>query len=407
MGVDEDGASASLAEPPRLERTVNWTSVVTAEPTSGVEAGTLLGSGRRASDFVGAGAIAVTRPGGRVEVRAACDGVPSLAADGVTVTRLHELEGNVDRAVGDRAVRGSLRIGGHIAPGREMSATGPVRVEGNIDRSEVRAGGELHIEGRAAGASLVGGSLSALRRQLHAPLGGVAEEIDALLEMAGLLLSAESWRGLPSPTRVIRVLCAERFDTLESRLALGQSLIASARRSWPGLCGDLATQVAAAHRAVATPEESDDPLAQLNTAAAFLAAAIPPRRATTDVGIRVGSAQGCSLETAGPLRLTAAGVSDCEINVGGDLIAMGPGGVVRGGAARVGGRVRVRELAGREGSRLRVVIEDTRPSEDVLRADVVNAGVEIAVGGEVVRFERRRTDVRVGVSGGRPVLATA
>jgi hypothetical protein len=388
---------------------VEWTPAVTAEPPTGVEAGTLLGAGAHsAADLAGDGAIAIARPGGRVEVRASRDGVPSLVREGVTVAPLHEMEGNVDRAVGDRAVRGSLRIGGHIAPGRELSATGPIRVEGNIDRSEVRAGGELQVEGRAGGASLVGGSLASLRRQLHVPLAGVAQEIDDLVLVAGQLLDAATRRGgtvMPAPA--IRALCAARFDGLEPRLAHGRRLLATAHRSWPGLCAGLAAEVIAAHQAVADPEHAHDPLVRLAAAAGFLAAAIPARRPVTEVGVRLLAANRCAIETAGPLRLLGSGATECDINVGGDLIVMGSGGAIRGGQARVGGRVRARELSGREGARLRVVIEDTRPSDDVLRADVVNAGVEVVVGAEVVRFDRKRTDVRIGVRGGRPVLHAA
>jgi hypothetical protein len=387
---------------------LDWTAVVIARPQSGVEAGTLLGTGERhCGDLAGDGVIAVGRPAGRMELRAARDGVPVPAADGVSVVRLHEIEGNVDRSVGDRAVRGSLRVGGHIAPGRDLSATGPVRVEGNIDRSEVRAGGELDVEGRAAGASLVGGSLAALRRRLHAPLAGIAEEIDAMLALADQLLVADSLRGTATPARVVRVLCAERFDTLEPRLAEAHRLIATARRSWPRLCNGLAAEVAAARRAVETPDHVDDPLALLGASAGFLAAAIPARRSPTEMGIRLSAAHDCSIETAGSLRLTGAGATDCDISVGGDLIAMGSGGVIRGGQARVGGRVRARELSGRNGAPLRVVIDDSRPSDDVLRAGVINAGVEVVIGAAVLRFDRRCADVRVAVSEGRPVLLAA
>lgn len=387
---------------------MEWTSVVTAELPAGVEAGTLLGAGAHvAAGLAGDGAIAVARPGGRVEVRAARDGVPRLSGDGVIVGRLHELAGNVDREAGDHAVRGSLRIGGHVAPGRELSATGPIRVGGDIDRAQVRAGGELQIEGRAGGASLVGGSLAALRGRLHEPLREVARDIDALLVLADQLLGAAAGRACVTTDRVIRALCAERFATLEPRLARAGTVLVPARRSWPGLCAGLAAELAAANRAVTAPHEVGDPLGLLAAAAGFLAAAIPAQRPAAGIGIRVSAAHGCWIETAGTLRLTGAGATDCDITVGGDLIAMGAGGAICGGRARVGGRVRVRELAARHGSRLRLVIEDTSPSDDVLRAEVVNAGVEVVVGGRAVRFDRRCSDVRIGVSGGRPVLAAA
>ena len=38
---------------------------------------------------------------------------------------------------------------------------------------------------------------------------------------------------------------------------------------------------------------------------------------------------------------------------------------------------------------------------------MVGAGVEVTAGGATLRFDRRRTGVRVGLAGGRPVLAAA
>lgn len=387
---------------------MEWTPVVTAQPPAGVEAGTLLGVGSQlVPDLAGDGTLAIVRPGGRAEIRAARDGVPARAADGVTVARLHELHGNVDVSVTDRAVRGSLRIGGHVAPGHALSSTGPMRVEGNIDRSELRAGGELHIEGRAAGAALLGGAHAALRGRLHLPLLGVAQDIDALVELAGQLLRAGARDGLVTPARAIRVLCAERYDTLESRVERARAVLASAHRDWPGLCAGLAAEIEEAHRALTAPERMRDPLGVLTGSAGFLAAAVPPRRPLSDVGIRMGSARSSSIETAGSLRFTGAGATGCDMTVGGDLIAAGPRAEICGGEARVGGRVRARELSAGHGRGLRLVIEDTRQSDGVLTADIVGAGVEIVVGRETVRFERRRTGVRIGVSGGRPVLSAA
>ena len=304
-------------------------------------------------------------------------------------------------------MRGSLRIGGHVRPGRELTATGPVRVDGDIDRSEVWAGGELDVEGRAGGAALVGGSLADLRHRLHDPLGGIAAEIDALVQMAGQLAAAAAGRGATvTAPQAIRAL-SDRFPRLEPGLAEAETLLATARRAWPGLCAGLAAEVTGAHRAIAEPQAVADPLGRLTEAAGFIAAAVPARRSVTPVGVRLRAATRCSISTAGPLRLLGAGAVDCDIDVGGDLVAMGAGGAIRGGTVRAGGRVLVRELAGREGAPLRLVLDEARSGDEVLRADVVSAGVEIAVGRETLRFDRRRKDVRVGVREGRPVLLAA
>jgi hypothetical protein len=98
---------------------------------------------------------------------------------------------------------------------------------------------------------------------------------------------------------------------------------------------------------------------------------------------------------------------DCDLDVGGDLHAVGPGGGVRGGTLRAGGRVRAAELASRPGAPLRIVLDGAGAADDALAADVVGAGVEVTAGGATLRFDRRRTGVRVALAGGRPVLAAA
>jgi hypothetical protein len=384
---------------------IAWTQPLVAGDPTDVEAGTLLGVGRpvAAAGMVGDGAVAVPRPGGRVEIRAARDGVPSLRDGGVEVGRRHEWDG-----AAEGAVRGSLRVEGHVGPGRALRATGPMRVEGDIDRAEVRAGGELQIEGRATGADLSGGALAALRMRLHEPLLGMGAELDGLVLVACNLLAAASARGRAfPPARAVRVLCAERHAGVEPRLDRARAEVAAFRRGWPDGCEGLAVALAAAHAAVTAPESVADPLGDLTAAAGFLAAALPSRRPVAPVGARLRAATRCAVATAGPLRLLGQGAVDCDLDVGGDLVAMAPGGGVRGGTLRVGGRVLVRELAGRSGSPLRIALDATGAADEVLVADVVGAGVEVSAGGRVLRFDRRRTGVRVGIAGGRPVLAAA
>ena len=66
---------------------IAWTQALRGGAPADVEAGTLLGVGRAsAADLVGEGAVAVARPGGRVEIRAARDGVPALCASTPSAT---------------------------------------------------------------------------------------------------------------------------------------------------------------------------------------------------------------------------------------------------------------------------------------------------------------------------------
>jgi hypothetical protein len=94
------------------------------------------------------------------------------------------------------------------------------------------------------------------------------------------------------------------------------------------------------------------------------------------------------------------------MRVMGDLFCMADGSEVVGGDIRVGGRVRVRELAARNHLPLRLELTNASGFSEPLRADVVQAGVEIVAGGRVHRFRTRERDVRVVVDGGAASVET-
>jgi hypothetical protein len=118
----------------------------------------------------------------------------------------------------------------------------------------------------------------------------------------------------------------------------------------------------------------------------------------------VASAHSSAISAGGALHITGAGASDCDIEVEGDLVTDG---AIRSGRVTVAGTLRVGELAGREGACLRVILTATGDADEILCAGVVHAGVEIAVAGQVLRFDRRHTDVRIGIAGGRAVVRAA
>ena len=118
------------------------------------------------------------------------------------------------------------------------------------------------------------------------------------------------------------------------------------------------------------------------------------------------SAHSCALRAAGSLRFLGAGASDCDIEVDADLIATGPDVAIRSGLLHVGGRLWVAELAGREGARLRAVMGVAR-GDDLVRAEVIQAGVDMVVCGELLRFDRRHTQVRIAIVDGRAVVRSA
>ncbi|WP_217913157.1 FapA family protein [Miltoncostaea marina] len=373
----------------------------------GVEAGTLLGvGGDAAREGAGEGVVAVERPGGRVELRAARDGAPRVADGRLIVDALRVVEGHVDRSRGDLAVHGALVVEGQIAPGRTVAATGGLRVAGNADRAVVTAGGALVLEGRVSASHLRGGQAAALRRRLARPLGGLGPQLDALAETARVLAGAAAARGRAvSDADALAALAGARFPGLAERIAEGAEAAAAASGDDRGRPG-IAAVVRAARRAVEAPASVADPLAAIDEAAGVLAAALPSARPPAEPAMRVALAASCAIEAAGSLWLTGAGATDCDIAVAGDLFAMGGVGL-RACRATVGRRVRARELSGRDGRPLELALETHGTDDELLRADVVQPGVVLVAGGERIRIDRRRADVRLALVGGRPQLTSS
>lgn len=370
-------------------------------PGDRVEAGTLLAVVPGPSDVVPEGVVAAPVGDGSAELRAARDGV--LRPDGA-VAPAARVEGDLDRSAGAVAGPGGLLVEGHVGAGCVVALTGGVRVAGMVDRAELRAGEELRVEGRAAASVLAAGAVGALGASLRRPLEGMGEELRRLARQAEQLLRAVADRpGAPAPAAAVGALVAGRFPDLASRLERADRALREARRGWPGLRDGLAGAVTLARRCLEDPARPGL-VAELAAAGRLIAAAAPGGRGGGVPGMRLGSAHACAIASAGPVRFLGAGAGDCEIEAGGDVVAMREGAVIRGGAIRAGGRVLARELAGREGAPLVVVLADPGPAAELLRAEVVQAGVEVRAGGEVVRFDRRRTGVRLGVAGGRIVV---
>ncbi|MGD9573573.1 MAG: FapA family protein [Thermoleophilia bacterium] len=386
---------------------VSWTPAAEADPPAAVEAGTLLAVAAPDAARAGEGVAGIRRDGA-VDLRATWDGIPVRDGDAVSVRPLQVLEGPVDRGVGDREVRGALRVEGSVGAGRRIGATGTLIVAGMADRATLVAGGDLIVDGRAGASVLTAGGASEMRRAVVAALAGGADDLRALVVLARRLaaVAAASGRAVPAADRVVATLRDQRLPDLEDRLAQADAALARARRAWPSLAPELTRELASARGLLADPGRSPDPVARLDAAAAFLLAATAARPGPEPAGIRIGAAHGTQLTCPGTVRFTGTGATDCEIEAGGDLFAVGGGGGIRGGHVRLGGRLRAAELGGRESAALRIVIRDPRPGH-VVQADVANPGVELAVGRETVRVDQRRRDLRITLEAGRLVVTSS
>ena len=204
-----------------------------------------------------------------------------------------------------------------------------------MDRAEVRAGGELHLEGRATGADLSGGAVAALRMRLHEPLRGMAADLDELVLVACNLLAAASARGRTiSPARALRAICEGRHSGCGGAAGARPGRGGGARRAWPEGCAGLAAALAAAHAAVTRAGGAGRPAGRPDRRRR-----LPGRGGAVAPGGGAGGGPGagggaCAIATAGPLRLLGAGAVDCDLDVGGDLHAVAP--AAASGAARCG-----------------------------------------------------------------------
>ena len=78
-------------------------------------------------------------------------GEPSLVNNRISVLPVHELKGNVDFNTGNIVFSGNLVIHGNIESGFKVEAEGDIAIYGNIDSADIKAGGNLFIQGGVSG----------------------------------------------------------------------------------------------------------------------------------------------------------------------------------------------------------------------------------------------------------------
>jgi hypothetical protein len=107
--------------------------------------------------------------------------------------------------------------------------------------------------------------------------------------------------------------------------------------------------------------------------------------------------QACTIEASGSLVVNGTGTFNCDVFVAGDLVCEAEGATIRGGQAKVGGRVRLNELGAPGGSKIVVELEGKTTTEERLTAKIVNEGVKVICNGVEVGFDARRVNLTVGV----------
>lgn len=376
----------------------------------GVSAGQLLlrCSPATADASAGPGTVAVSTSDGRTEVRAAVDGTPEIAGSRVSVTTTRTVPRHVDGDELDGSHSGSLRVGGNLTCAGSVRATGDLVVEQMVDRAELHAGRTLMVEARASNSDLAAGAGAAALQRIHRPAGDAAEGLALVADEYGQVAAvAAQTEKAASSTDLVRALVERRHPELGAHVEEVVGVLTEARRGWPELLAELADAFNAVDALLGYGRLPDDqdPLQVIERCAGVGRAAVSGKRPKKG-DLRLDYAEQCTLRSAGSVRISGRGARGCTIDAGEDVYAVASGSALLSGSIRLGGVLRAGELGGSEENWLRIEFPEPQPSADLLRADVVNPCVEVSVAGQLLRFDKRQDNVRVGVEGGNVVRET-
>ncbi|MCL6588505.1 MAG: FapA family protein [Firmicutes bacterium] len=84
-------------------------------------------------------------------VYAVTGGEPVMVGGRISVHPVHEIKGNVNFDTGNIMFSGNLVIYGNVESGFKVEAEGDVTIYGNVDSADIKAGGNLFIQGGVSG----------------------------------------------------------------------------------------------------------------------------------------------------------------------------------------------------------------------------------------------------------------
>jgi len=346
----------------------------------------------------GMGTVRELAEDGTLHLLAGVDGRPAAAGAMVVVEERITLAGDVDVSTGDVDVLASLVVTGSVEEGRVVRVKHELEIVGGIDHADVEAGGSLTITGSCVHSRLRAGGRQAVLVKLLTALGDAPEELEVMAAIVDQLTEAAAARGAElKPGAALLALLEGQFAHVRVRFHEARGVI---RTHVAG------TFEPAVEEAVAAVDHVVDGLGvhELESTAQLrglvgqlnLHVAAMRRQVADPAEVRVAYLQACDLEASGSLILTGQGVFNSEIFVGGDLSCDAPTSTLRGGRARVNGRVHVHELGGSGGSRIEVVLEGPTTVPDRLVADIVHNGAHVYAGPVEFEFDEPSRDVRIG-----------
>jgi hypothetical protein len=289
-------------------------------------------------------------------------------------------------------VHGSLDLEGELMPGSEVTASRALRVTGRAERSVLAAARALTLRGSYRECDLRAGLAAAHAARLMGIAGDIDARIVELADETRLLMATAAHRGTAvTADRVLTGLVARRQPTLPAEIEAAATAARAIRRVEPLLPAAVADAMDEAAALLADPgpdgaDRLDRAGRLLGLQVAMLATLANPGRSLVE---RIDQ---CGLVVAGDLVITEPAVR-CEIDVRGELTAIGRHAALRGGAVRVGGVLRANEIGHC------TVRSDVRDGL-VLTAAVVAAAVELEAAGQLATLPATPGGVRVGVRHG-------
>ena len=362
---------------------------VTGEPLAPAEA---RAPGLRA----GAGAEEAEVAGGVTVVRALIDGRPTIDGDRVGVEGVIHLP-VLEPRTGPLRVFGSLEVRADLPEGVSITATGDLRVVGDVSRARIQTGGDIVVSGSCLHSEIRAGALGEIHRTLVDLLGHADVDLASACSIADQLVASAAAAGRRLAAReALRVVLSSRYPALERSVAEAARAVREPGTEVGDRVADAVCAAAAALEALGRDERVTGEAIVATAQALGRALGLMRAGCGRTSGVEAAYMQACRVEVRGSLVLTGPGTYNVDASVGEDLRALGAGATVRGGALHVGGRLLATELGAPGGAPVRVVLEGAGAGER-LRAGVAHPGVEVVCGNRRMRIEAAALNLSVRI----------
>ena len=150
-------------------------------------------------------------------IRAANDGEILVAKGVVTISSVHQVDGDIDYSTGNLIFNGTVKINGNVKSGFKVTAEGDIEINGNVEDAEVDGGNDIIINGGFTG---TGEGVVRARRDVILKFienQRIEADRDIIISGASYHANLESGRSILSqgPKSMIVGGCAQAKSTIE------------------------------------------------------------------------------------------------------------------------------------------------------------------------------------------------